>query len=121
MEVLLIVALPGLVGGILLALLLAGYRGRPGLPYVRPLAAPSPGLINMAHIRIEGIGGLGLVAMSLAVAIDVPSIRFAMAVALIFGTMLGALLILMRRRTGPLTSSSERPGAHSEWAAGLTK
>jgi hypothetical protein len=114
-EFLLIVVIPGLLGGILTAFLLARYRERPGTPHVRPLAAPSPGLINMAHIRIEGIGGLGLVAVSIAVAIQVPRIRMTMAVALALGTVLGTVLIALRRRRGPLATSSQHPGAHSSW------
>ena len=41
------------------------------------LELPSPTLINMAHIRVEGVGGLGLVAAVLAVAAFDPRIRLA--------------------------------------------
>jgi hypothetical protein len=67
----------------------------------------------MAHIRIDGIGGLGMVAMATTVAIFVPRIRFSMAIAVLLGVVLAALLIARRRRNGPLPSSSHHLGAHS--------
>ena len=112
MEPVLIVLLPGVLGGVILALALARVRGNPlVLPVNRPLAPPSPALINMARIRVEGPGGLGLVAMAGAVAIAEPHIRMAMSLALLLGLPLGAILIAWRRR-GPLPSSHDR-GAHS--------
>ena len=39
----------------------------------------------MAHIRVAGIGGLGLVAMAGVVAWNVPEIRVAMAIAVVAG------------------------------------
>jgi hypothetical protein len=69
-------------------------------------------LINMARIRVDGFGGLGLFAMALAVAMFVPRIRVEMGIALILGVLLAAALILLRRRRGPLTSTNDHPGAH---------
>jgi hypothetical protein len=59
----------------------------------------SPDHINMAHIRVAGIGGLGLVAMAGVVAWNVPEIRVAMAIAVVAGGALAAGLIAWRRRT----------------------
>jgi hypothetical protein len=60
MEPLIIILVPGLFGGLVLALLIADNRqGTPSTVVPRRLAAPSPALINMAHIQIEGVGGLG--------------------------------------------------------------
>jgi hypothetical protein len=114
-----ILIIPGLIGGVILALFLARFRpashaparrepeGRPGLE------PPTPGLINMARIRVDGLGGLGLVAMAIVVAVFVPRIRVEMIAALILGILLAAVLIGLRRRRGPLTSTSDHPGAHT--------
>ena len=56
-----IVLIPGLLGGFLLSLLIARFRrGTPPTFVPRRLEAPSPSLINMAHIKVEGLGGLGI-------------------------------------------------------------
>jgi drug/metabolite transporter (DMT)-like permease len=112
MEPLLMVFVPGVLGGIVLAFFIARIRVH-GLPQrERPLDAPNPGHINMASIRIQGVGGLGIVAMAIAVAIGEPRIRAAMALALVLSLPLAVALIMRRRRTGPFPSGNE-PGAHS--------
>jgi hypothetical protein len=114
MEPLLIILVPGLLGGLVLALLIAGNRqGTPSIVVPRHLAAPSPALINMAHIRVEGVGGLGMVAAVVAVAVTDPRIRLAMIVAAVLGAGLAVLLIAMRRRDGALPSSGDGPGDRS--------
>ncbi len=114
MEPLLMILVPGLVGGLVLALLIAGYRPRtPSIVVPRRLSAPSPSLINMASIRIEGIGGLGMVAAVVAVAASDPRIRLATLLALVLGGGLALFLVAMRRRTGPLPSSSDGPDNRS--------
>jgi hypothetical protein len=114
MEPVVIILVSGLLGGIVLALLIINVRFGPGSPGPgRRLEPLSPGLINMAHIRVEGVGGLGLVAMAVTVATFEPRIRFAMAIALALGVGLAAVLIALRRRTGPLSSGSHGPGARS--------
>jgi hypothetical protein len=120
MELLMIV-LPGMLGGLILALLINTLGRRPSKDIVDArLEPPSPHLINMAHIRVAGGGGLGMVAMAITVAIFVPRIRSSMAVALVLGCALGVGLIAYRRRQGPLGSSTT-PGARSmfpiEWPA----
>ena len=110
MEPLVIVLVPGLFGGLVLALLLAGIRPRIQSTIVpRRLAAPSPALINMAHIPVEGVGGLGIVAAVLVVAVSDPRIRLATIVAFVLGTVLALVMIAMRRRTGALPSRGDGP------------
>ena len=110
MEPLLIILVPGLFGGLVLALLIASKRqGTPSTVVPRRLAAPSPSLINMAHIQVEGVGGLALVAVAMAVAVVDPRIRLAMIVAAVLGTALAVVLIATRRRTGALPSGGDGP------------
>lgn len=113
MEPVLIILVPGLLGGVVLALMIARFGlgarsdGRTGR-----LTPPSPSMINMATIRVEGIGGLGLVAAVVVVAITDPRIRLAMIIALVLGVALAVILIGLRRRTGS-ASGGAAPGAHS--------
>jgi hypothetical protein len=114
MEPLLIILVPGLLGGCVLALLMRHLRhGTSSAIVERELAPPSPALINMAHIRVEGIGGLGMVAAVVAVAIVDPRIRVAMVMASLLGVALAAVLVALRRRTGAMASRSQGPGGHS--------
>jgi hypothetical protein len=114
MEPLLIVLVPGVIGGILLAVLLASRRitvrtGGVG----RRLAPPSPSLINMAHIPVEGGGGLGIVAAVIAVALAEPRIRVVIGIAALCGAGLAGALIAWRRHRGPLISGGDDSGPHS--------
>ena len=118
MEPLLIILIPGLLGGLVLALLIvlngAFNRAfnRPRTPTIvvpRRLESPSPSLINMASIRIEGLGGLGMVAAVVAVAVSDPRIGLATIAAAVLGAGLALALIAMRRRTGALPSSGDGP------------
>ena len=114
MEPLLIILVPGVLGDLVMALLMGGIRwGTPSAIVPRRLAAPSYTLINMAHIQVEGVGGLGMVAAVIAVAVADPRIRLAMIVASVLGTGLALVLIAMRRRTGPLPSSGDDPDDRS--------
>lgn len=113
MEPLLIILVPGIVGGLGLALFHARFPGVPeGIPESSPLEQPSTNVINMARIRVKGVGGFGMVAMAATVAIFVPRIRLTMAIALVLGAALAAGLIALRRRQGPLPSGND-PGAHA--------
>jgi hypothetical protein len=110
MEPLLIILIPGLLGGLVLAILIAFNRPRtPSIVVPRRLESPSPSLINMANIRIEGLGGLGMVAAVVAVAVADPRIRLATIAAAVLGAGLALVLIAMRRRTGALPSSGDGP------------
>jgi hypothetical protein len=114
MEPLVFVLIPGMLGGVVLSLLLAGHRPRvPVIVVPKRLEAPTPTLINMAHIQVEGVGGLGMVAAVTAVAITDPRIRAAIILASILGVGLAILLIALRRHDGALPSSGDDPGARS--------
>jgi hypothetical protein len=105
MEPLLIVLVPGVLGGIILAVLL-GSRWidlrTPGVE--RRMAPASPSLINMAHIPVQGGGGLGIVAAVIAVALADPRIRVAIGIAALLGVVFAAVLVAWRRERGPLSS-----------------
>lgn len=114
MEPLLIILVPGLFGGLILALLLYQWsasrrHAARSIVVSRRLAAPSPSLINMANIKVEGVGGLGMLAAVVAVAVTDPRIRLAMIVAAVLGVGLAVVLIAMRRRTGALPSTGDGP------------
>jgi hypothetical protein len=114
MEPLLILLILGLFGGLALSLLIArNRRGTPPTFVPRRLAAPNPALINMANIRVEGIGGLGMVAAVTAVAIADSRIRAATIIALVLGGGLALALIALRRRGGPLSSAGDGPDDRS--------
>ena len=118
MEPFLMILVPGLLGGIVFAL---GVR-RFGRSSAQPVGTsyrlqPLPtDTINMARIRVSGVGGLGLVAMAITVALFVPRIRLSISIALALGLAFALLLIAHRRRTGPLPSSGARPGGHTALA-----
>jgi len=107
---------PGLIGGLVFALLLTGVnrmskRRTAWDPFGRDPV--STDIINIARIRVAGIGGLGLVAMAVAVAIAVPRIGRSLAIGFLLGVLLAAGLVVWRRRTGPLPSSGRRAGANT--------
>lgn len=110
----LLILIPGLFGGLVLALLIRGSRrGSPSTFVPIHLAAPSPTLINMANIRVEGVGGLGLVGAVVIVAINDSRIGLATILALVLGAGLALGLIAMRRRTGSLPSAGDGPDDRS--------
>jgi hypothetical protein len=113
MTPLILIVGPGLLGGLILAFVLFRYPIRPEHPpRERYLDAPSTDIINMARVRVSGVGGLGMVAMATTVAIFVPRIRLTMAIALVLGGIMAAAMIAVRRRRGPL-GSGVGPGAHA--------
>ena len=118
MEPLLIILVPGVAGGIILAVLLATRRIALRTGGDRRLAPPSPSLINMAHIPVEGGGGLGIVAAVIAVALADPRIRVAIGIAALFGAGFALLLIMLRRDRGPLVSGGDDSGPHSTLGLG---
>ena len=110
---------PGLIGGLLIALWLfiAHRRSRTcdgAVPRRDAAALVDP--INMSRIHVAGVGGLGLVAMAVIVAVFVPFIGVSLAIAAASGLILAVGLVLWRRRRGPLPSSGQTPGAATMFA-----
>ena len=104
------------VGGLVVAPLLMLFHHRSSrVREPLPLRddAPLVDAINIAHIRVTGIGGLGLVLLALAVAAYIPSIGVSLAAGAALGIVFAVVLILRRRRMGPLPSSGGRPGANT--------
>jgi hypothetical protein len=106
----LFIVIPGLLGGLVLALLIRR-SGRAFPPSLVPteLAPPSPSLINMAHIRVEGVGGLGMLGAVVVVAITDARIGVATLIAVILGGGLAFALVAMRRRNGSMPSAGGGP------------
>ena len=105
-------------GGIVVALLLSvAHRLRPGQrqsdAFAQGTKAKGTDVINIASIRVAGIGGLGLVAMALAVALTIPRIGQTVALGAVLGAGLAVGLILWRRRLGPMPTSGRHPGANT--------
>jgi len=113
MDPVTMVIVPGVLGGLVIAALFAwlGRKSRQSDPFAAEL--PSTDIINMARIRVVGIGGLGLVAMAGVVAVSIPRIRLSMAVGLALGVLFAVLLAVWRRHAGPMPSSGRRPGANT--------
>jgi hypothetical protein len=111
-----LVLVPGVLGGLIVAWLVFRLQRRSSTAvstdaFTRNGRASD--VINMAHIRVAGIGGLGLVAMAATVAFNVPRIGQALAIAAVAGAALAAVLIAWRRKTGALPSTGARPGANT--------
>jgi hypothetical protein len=107
---------PGFVGGLFVALWLvrANRRSRRvGQTLASGGDVSTTDAINIAHIKVAGVGGLGLVVMALVVAAFIPSIGVALAIGAALGTIFALVLILWRRQAGPMKSSGRRPGANT--------
>ena len=94
------VVVPGILGGfVIAALIVLMSRRRHQVPTVvlpyRPLPI-STDVINMASIKVAGLGGLGLVAMSAAVALNVPRIFDSVVLGLTLGVGMALVLIVRR-------------------------
>ena len=114
MEPVILMVVPGLIGGVAIALIIAALRTRSGTraPDVRRELF-STDVINMARIRVAGVGGLGLIAMAAFVAWSVPRIGQTLLIGLVLGVVFAGVMILRRRRSGPMPSSGRRPGANA--------
>jgi hypothetical protein len=116
MDPVLMMLIPGVLGGLVVALLLRRLswhdsRGQAVPPVGEPL---SSGAINMAHIRVAGEGGLGLIVIAVASAVFVPRIGQTIGLGFVLGAVLAVALVVWRRHGGPLPSSSRHPGAHGD-------
>lgn len=93
----------GFLGGLLLAgVMLLLNRRTPGdpVPVVYRTAPLSTDVINMASIKVAGVGGLGLVAMAAAVAMDIPRIGQSVGLGIGLGAIAAVVTILWRRQPG---------------------
>jgi hypothetical protein len=94
------VLVPGLLGGCIIAAVILLLQHRQDhantvvVPY-RPLPI-STDVINMASIKVVGVGGLGLVAMAATVALNVPRIFETTAIGLVAGTLMAIVMIVRR-------------------------
>jgi hypothetical protein len=117
MDPVTMVVIPGFLGGLVIALfvILANRRSarKPAMILPYRLEHVSPHMINMASIKVAGVGGLGLVAMAVAVALDVPEIGQSIGIGLGLGTIAAVFMIVRARRNGPMPSSGQRPGANT--------
>src|SRR5258708_31341177 len=97
---LLALVLPAVVGGLLLAGVLVGLNRRPssGVATRSTLEPMSPDLINMAHIRVAGVGGLGMLGAVVVTAMSLPEIGGAMVAAVGLGAAIAVGLIAYRGR-----------------------
>jgi hypothetical protein len=128
METALALMLPGLLGGLVVAAVLARLNRTPASKLSRraQLEPISPDVINMAHIRVAGVGGLGMMAAALIIAINLPEIGFALLIAVALGVITAGGLIAYRSRStetagggdngmppSVLTLDDHRPGPRS--------
>ena len=114
MDPVILIVVPGLIGGVAIALFIALQRRRSNKRTSDRFGEDlSTDVINMARIRVAGIGGLGLIAMAGVVAWFVPRIGQTLLIGLVLGVALAVVMILRRRRVGPMPSSGRRPGANA--------
>ena len=113
MDPVALVLTAGLSGGVIVAFIMFRVQAPP--TSVDPLRKYpiTTDVINMARIRVSGLGGFGLMMMTLAVAAFVPRIRQHILIGAVLGIALATALILLRRRNGPMPSSGETPGANT--------
>jgi hypothetical protein len=99
--ILMTLLLPAIIGGLLLAGVLLRVNRRPssGVVSRSALQPMSPDLINMAHIQITGIGGLGMVGAAVVTAISLPQIGAALVAAVGLGAAIAVGLIAYRGRS----------------------
>jgi hypothetical protein len=103
MDPVTLVIVPGLLGGLVIAVLFFWWQRRGSAPPVVPSFRPddaSTDVINMASIKVAGIGGLGLVAMAAAVALDVPRIGQTLAIGAVCGVLISSRSSPPWRRAG---------------------
>ena len=109
-------ALYGLIGGAVVALALLWLHRRSQHDVEEELVHPEPvsfDVINFSHLQVVGLGGLMLVITCAMVAIFIPPVGISLGVGSLAGTAVSILLIVRRRKTGPISSSSRSPGANT--------
>lgn len=115
MDPVTLVLVPGILGGLAIALvaLTSRLRGRDPARLAPPYEPDEPitNMYNISSVRVAGVGGLGLLAMATAVALNVPMIGLAMALGVGLGGAVALGLILSKRRSGPMPSSGKGIGA----------
>jgi len=118
MEPIYALVIAGVAGGVAMAAWLFRFnRGRARNPLdTGARAHGSTDVINMASIRVEGVGGLGLVLLAIGVAAGIPQIGKSMAAGLVLGGLMAWFLIRRRRANGPMPSSGQQPGANTTLA-----
>ena len=110
--------IPGVLGGVIGGLVMVRRRRFGSQPpaFVPPseeIVSPTD-VINAAHIRVAGIGGLGLVAMSAVIAIALPRVGTAVLLGLIGGAIAAFAIVKYRLKHGPVGSSDHGlPGART--------
>lgn len=109
---------PAFAGGILVAaLMIVATRRRSSRHqqdiFSKHLDGRTTDVINIASIRVAGVGGLGLVAMALLLALAIPRIGQSLALGAMLGVAMAAAMILWRRRFGPIPTSGGRMGANT--------
>ena len=73
-------------------------------------SGPRPiGFMNISSVQVEGIGGLGLIVTAVCVALEFEQLRASMALAILGGSLLGGLMIVLRRRRGPSVPRRDDP------------
>jgi hypothetical protein len=103
----------GIVGGLLVGLLAIGFGKRFRGPSDSGELRNPTDVINMSSIKVSGVGGLGLVALSAVIALSIPRIGQSIAVGLALGAVFALVLIVRRRQSGPMPSSGRHPGANA--------
>jgi hypothetical protein len=68
-----------------------------------------PVAINMSGIPVDGVGGLGLVAIAVLISFVMPAAWWLLVCGVIGGAVIGGYLVFSRRDAG-LTSGGARPG-----------
>jgi hypothetical protein len=105
-------AIPTSIGGLIAAgLLLRGHR-RGWFEHLEettdaPLSALRPTMFNMSSVKPAGVGGLGLLAMAVVMAVTFPRIEQTVGTGLIGGVIVAMLMIRYRRRHGIFTTKLE--------------
>jgi len=116
MESLAILVALGLIGGGAIALLVIKLRMHLGGPTGADVFVNKPlstDVINMASIKVAGVGGFGMVVVSALVALTIPAVGVSVGTGLVTGTLMALFLIRRRQRNGVMPSSTKGPGANT--------